>query len=916
MSRAILVWLALWPCLAAPRTCDRVRNVTSQNSAPLLLQWPGARIRPAANYSLKVGNATSMADVPKLYIAKVKSIFAAWGWMGSVSLQQFGPAGVRKFLNSAVIFDWCLFSVAAFLAVLWRRAQRSPYISLLGWCALGTAYAAVIFARMGSHHGSNWLAGYLLELVFLVENVFVFHAIGEAFRISSAAVAQCLVVVAWGQICFDVVFFMGLAQRLRSFWLLPYLLGCWLLSLGVTVLLHTEEEKDAAASPSSSVSERSCSPAADMLRNVLASRVDADGEEESGYLRLKGRDLKVSVLNVATCVLLLADFLLDIDVVLTKIEEIPNSYLAFSSSALATFMIPELFILSQDMLAWFPLLNYGIGLVLCFFGIQMVFAQVVEVEALLSCGIVVSILACCVAASAARSLFEPRAGTRQASGVQRELREGWPIWCLPCSGVWWFWLPSFRLLQLGRAGRASLHFFGHVLVMVGRSHVAAQDNNSTWARHILQWSYFPLVLLLDFFFILKGSRDRSRHVRRPWRFGRLMFRNFRLGAALPGWRLRSWRFQGWEDCYLGFNDPPGEMLHIILSLVRARMTEVDQLLSVAGSMTSLNLLTALRPRQIHFFDMNPCAIAWGKMLLELIAASNSRQEFMSQLFARDLLAFEQTHGGLTYLNQHQYLATSTSPKLREEAQGRLSTEGAEVYREILAPFQELRRRRDWHTPRLAPCEDRRKVPNRTRSGLGSQGRLPADGVASYHYGEGWLASEWTFQQVQQQLRKTPVRWSGGLDFPTASAEALAAESQHGALLFLMDMFSSEFASAWPLHRAQRLQQRCGGLLLAQSITRDRQELLQELNGSSWRSLSDWDSQALLPSEFCRVGVDTSPGCRPPGLSGEALRLCHPLLRQASGADLQLLEELTRDRFSRCEKRRSACLRLGALELDP
>ena len=399
--------------------------------------------------------------------------------------------------------------------------------------------------------------------------------------------------------------------------------------------------------------------------------------------------------------------------------------------------------------------------------------------------------------------------------------------------------------------------------MVGRSHVAAQDNNSTWARHILQWSYFPLVLLLDFFFILKGSRDRSRHVRRPWRFGRLMFRNLRLGAALPGWRLRSWRFQGWEDCYLGFNDPPGtraecragggklvcvcvcvlslafaemrlrrasgEMLHIILSLVRARMTEVDQLLSVAGSMTSLNLLTALRPRQIHFFDMNPCAIAWGKMLLELIAASNSRQEFMSQLFARDLLAFEQTHGGLTYLNQHQYLATSTSPKLREEAQGRLSTEGAEVYREILAPFQELRRRRDWHTPRLAPCEDRRKVPNRTRSGLGSQGRLPADGVASYHYGEGWLASEWTFQQASRGERHSffwgdwhaarsssscarrqllscsgcmpwpvaqwilaqlsEVRWSGGLDFPTASAEALAAESQHGALLFLMDAWS-------------------------------------------------------------------------------------------------------------------------------
>lgn len=28
-------------------------------------------------------------------------------------------------------------------------------------------------------------------------------------------------------------------------------------------------------------------------------------------------------------------------------------------------------------------------------------------------------------------------------------------------------------------------------------------------------------------------------------------------------------------------------------------------------------------KHIHFFDMNPCAIAWGKMLIELIKAGTS-----------------------------------------------------------------------------------------------------------------------------------------------------------------------------------------------------------------------------------------------------------------------------------------------------
>ncbi|CAK9049729.1 Ankyrin-2 [Durusdinium trenchii] len=265
---------------------------------------------------------------------------------------------------------------------------------------------------MGSHHGSNWLAGYFLELIFLVENVFVFHGIGEAFWASPKQVSRCLVLVAWAQIFFDVVFYMGLAEWLRSWIFLPYLLGLWLLSLGVSVLGH-ETAGSPAGSPvpggaASDSSEAPSSPAADMLRNVMGSRLDMDGHCDSGFLVLREKEIRVpqeysspmalsrghfgplglaqvapklwtsiffqdilGILDVVTCVLLLADFFLDIDVVLTKIEQIPNTYVGFSSSALAALMIPELFALSQEMLSCFPLLHYGIGVILCIFGLQM-----------------------------------------------------------------------------------------------------------------------------------------------------------------------------------------------------------------------------------------------------------------------------------------------------------------------------------------------------------------------------------------------------------------------------------------------------------------------------------------------------------------------------------------------------------------
>eukprot|EP00438_Fugacium_kawagutii_P032508 Skav233908 [mRNA] locus=scaffold435:407753:431166:+ [translate_table: standard] len=252
--------LLIVACLAAhAERCDPpgARSNGTLNSAPLLLQRPGALVS-TANRSWE--NTTASWAARSLHFPQIATetwSFISEGKVRTLSLEGFGPAGVHKFLNAAFIFDWCLFVVAACVAFVWRRSSKllTPLSSLVGW--------------------------YFLELIFLVENVFVFHAIAEAFLVTTTrAVSQCLVVVAWGQICFDVVFYMGLAQWLRSWVFLPYLLG-----------------------------------------HVAYVAAGADR-----FLVLE-KQIKVPILDVVTCVLLLADFLLDIDVVLTKIEEIPNTYI-------------------------------------------------------------------------------------------------------------------------------------------------------------------------------------------------------------------------------------------------------------------------------------------------------------------------------------------------------------------------------------------------------------------------------------------------------------------------------------------------------------------------------------------------------------------------------------------------------------
>lgn len=67
-----------------------------------------------------------------------------------------------------------------------------------------------------------------------------------------------------------------------------------------------------------------------------------------------------------------------------------------------------------------------------------------------------------------------------------------------------------------------------------------------------------------------------------------------------------------------------------------------------------------------------------------------------------------------------------------------------------------------------------------------------------------------------------------MDFPLAKAHEIAPQSGGTGLLYLQDMFSSEFACGWPLSGALALQQRFQRLLVAQSITARKGELLQVL----------------------------------------------------------------------------------------
>jgi len=396
---------------------------------------PGRRFaRPIQRRTCLLQNGT--LDDPQFWnrVLGVKRLNA---WSQKQGRWRSFEQGVLHFFGSAEVVDWTCFVVAlVFFLQLHRSMLRWPAtkgshgLALLIWMLAGAFYNSIIWARLGSHTAKSWLTGYWLELIFSIENVFIFQVIAQTFRMSWDQAQKALIVVVCCQLLFQMIFYMGLAEVLIKIWVLPYLLGAWLIWMAFQMLkeedTHTEmpnappaQEALAGSSPRSR--PRSISPFRSMafretnrpetdatlapcmvgvFKGLFGDRFVASYSEGSPevFSFVDGR-WHVTLLLPAICCLLVADFMMEIDVTLTKIMEIQQPFIAFTSSMAAAFAVPDLFFVAQDLLQHFRLLKYGVAFVLFFFGGLLLLHRFVRLHDMVCLGIVSVIMVICMLVS-------------------------------------------------------------------------------------------------------------------------------------------------------------------------------------------------------------------------------------------------------------------------------------------------------------------------------------------------------------------------------------------------------------------------------------------------------------------------------------------------------------------------------------
>lgn len=254
----------------------------------------------------------------------------------------------------------------------------------------GIVCAAMVYLLSGTTASFGWTTGYLLELVFSVENVFVFHVVCQGFRVPANLTQKALFVVIIGQIAFQALFFMGLAHWLHESFALPYVLGAWLLYVGFQASQgHASGNFDARESG-----------AFKFFHSIIGKRLSPEFPKD-GHVFFHTDDglASCTMLLPLTICLIVVDVLFEVDVTLTKIETLDNSFMDFSSSVVAACAVPELYFVARKMFERYNLLQYGVAFVLLFYGVQLLFHRFFELPALVGIIVVMGVMVLCIAFS-------------------------------------------------------------------------------------------------------------------------------------------------------------------------------------------------------------------------------------------------------------------------------------------------------------------------------------------------------------------------------------------------------------------------------------------------------------------------------------------------------------------------------------
>ncbi|MCK9895383.1 TerC family protein [Frankia sp. AgB32] len=256
--------------------------------------------------------------------------------------------------------------------------REAAWWSLL-WVSLGLGFAAVIWAWQGPDAAGQYTAAWLLEKSLSVDNLFVFALIFSYFRVPRAYQHRVLFYGVLGALVLRFFFISAGIALLDRFSFVIYVFGAFLIFTALKMLRDDGVELD----PGKSRAVRA-------LRRVMPVTDEYQGQRF--LLRRAGRLTATPLLAVLVAIET-ADVLFAVDSVPAALGVTDETFLVFTSNALAILGLRSLFFLLSGLLERFHHLATGLAFVLAFIGVKMLLTDVWHMPIALSLGVIAVALA-------------------------------------------------------------------------------------------------------------------------------------------------------------------------------------------------------------------------------------------------------------------------------------------------------------------------------------------------------------------------------------------------------------------------------------------------------------------------------------------------------------------------------------------
>jgi len=250
------------------------------------------------------------------------------------------------------------------------------------WVGLALAFGILVYFEMGAVSATEYYTAYVIEQMLSVDNLFVFIVIFGYFCVPAELQRTALLYGIVGAIGFRALFIFTGAELLEMFHWMVYVFGIILIITAIKTVIKSDEKKDSKIAARLSRGFKVCP--------------DYDGAK---LITVKDGARMVTPLFLCIIAIELTDIMFAFDSIPAALAITTDRFIIYTANIFAVIGLRSLFFLIKGSMEHLEFLKYGLGVILVFVGLKMIFSDTYPIDVVYSLVFILAVLLVTVAAS-------------------------------------------------------------------------------------------------------------------------------------------------------------------------------------------------------------------------------------------------------------------------------------------------------------------------------------------------------------------------------------------------------------------------------------------------------------------------------------------------------------------------------------